>query len=337
MTHSGSPSARRPDDAELLAALDETERHLDPADPEADGRVQLLGYGEVSVALTVSVLPGMVCKRMSGFADAAAVSAYRDLLDTYIAEVRRAGIRVIETWAVPVMRPDRAPVVYLVQPRVAADSLGNALVIAAAHDDVVTAAISSVLGAVTQLAEHTMRRTDGLEVALDGQLSNWSFGSESQELDSGTGTGPTPTGPLLIDVGTPFMRHLGQHAIDREFLLAPVPAGIRAYYRRRRLVEAYLDDYFTPRLVALDMLGNFHKEGAPDRIDLATEVVNEWLVNTDLPGQRAPITRADVDAYYRKDADLLALYLRLRRMDRLVQTRALRRTYDYVLPGNVAR
>ena len=336
MTASGSPSARQPADAELRAALDETERRLDPADPEADGRVQVLGYGEVSVALTVSALPGLVCKRMSGFADGAAVSVYRDLLDTYIAEVRRAGIRVIETWAVPVMRPDRAPVVYLVQPRVTADSLGNALIIAA-HDDVVTAAIRSVLGAVTQLAEHTRSHPDGLEVALDGQLSNWSFGSESQELDPGTGTAPTTTGPLLIDVGTPFMRHRGQHAIDREFLLAPVPAGIRAYYRRRRLVEAYLDDYFTPRLVALDMLGNFHKEGAPDRIDLATDVVNEWLVNTDLPGPRAPITRADVDAYYRKDADLLALYLRLRRMDRLVQTRALRRTYDYVLPGNVAR
>lgn len=337
MTPSDRSSARRPDDAELRAALDETERRLDPADPEADGRVRVLGYGEVSVALTVCALPGLVCKRMSGFADSAAVSAYLDLLDTYLTEVRRAGIRVIETKAVPVMRPNRAPVVYLVQPRVAAESLGNALVTTAADDTVVTAAISSALGAVTQLADHTTSRTDGLEVALDAQLSNWSFGSETQELDPGAGTGPTSTGPLLIDVGTPFMRHRGQHAIDREFLLAPVPAGIRAYYRRRRLVEAYLDDYFTPRLVALDMLGNLHKEGAADRIDLATEVVNQWLADTDLPGPREPITRSDVDAYYRKDADLLALYLRLRRMDRLVQTRALRRTYDYVLPGNVSR
>ena len=328
MTSPDAAAGGEPGDAELLATLDETERHLDPADPEAGGRVQVLGYGEVSVALTVSALPGLVCKRMSGFADAAAVSAYLDLLDTYITGLRRAGVRVIETRGVPVTRPGRPPVVYLVQPRTTAESLGNAR-LATGDDNQVTAVIRSVLGAVAQLAGHTTGRSDGLEVALDGQLSNWSFGPQDPE--------PTHTGPLLIDVGTPFMRRGGRHAIDREFLLAPVPAGIRAYYRRRRLVEAYLDDYFVPRLVALDMLGNLHKEGAADRIDLGTDVVNEWLATTDLPGPREPITRADVDAYYRKDADLLALYLRLRRMDRLVQTRALRRTYDYVLPGDVAR
>ena len=322
MSGGGPAPGDEPAGPDLLAVLTDTERNLDPADPEADGRVQVIGYGEVSVALTVTALPGIVAKRMSGFADAAAVSAYLDLLTTYIAELRRAGIRVIETRAIPVTRPDQAPVVYLVQPRVDADTLGNAL-LATGDDNEVTAAINSVLGAVTQLALHTTNRTDGHEVALDGQLSNWSFGSGA--------------GPLLIDVGTPFMRHRGEHTIDREFLLAPVPVGIRAYYRRRRLIEAYLDDYFTPRLVALDMLGNLHKEGAEDRIELGIDVVNEWLATTDLPGPREPITRTDVDDYYRKDADLLALYLRLRRMDRFVQTRALRRTYDYVLPGEVTR
>ncbi len=282
----------------------------------------MLGYGEVSVALTITALPGIVAKRMSGFADAVAVGAYQDLLDSYLAELRSAGIRVIETQSIPVVRPGRAPVVYLVQPRVPAESLGNAL-LTTGDDQEVSVAIQAALAAVAQLAEHTTDRTDQLEVALDGQLSNWSFDSEGA--------------PLLIDVGTPFMRHRGQHTIDREFLLAPVPAGIRAHYRRRRLIEAYLDDYFVPRLVALDMLGNLHKEGAQDRIGLGIDVVNDWLAATDLPGPREPITRTDVDAYYRKDADLLALYLRLRRMDRFVQTRALRRTYDYVLPGEVSR
>ena len=322
MTAGGQAPGAVPAGTDLLAVLSETERHLDPADPEAGGRVAVLGYGEVSVALSITALPGIVAKRMSGFADAAAVTSYQDLLDTYLRVLRQAGIRVIETQALAVVRPGRAPVVYLVQPRVPADSLGNAR-LTTGDDNEVAAAMDAVLGAVAQLAGHTSHRTDDLEVALDGQLSNWSFGAEGA--------------PLLIDVGTPFMRHRGRHSIDREFLLAPVPAGIRAYYRRRRLIEAYLDDYFVPRLVALDLLGNLHKEGAQDRIELGIEVANEWLATTDLPGPREPITRADVDAYYRKDADLLALYLRLRRMDRLVQTRALRRTYDYVLPGEVTR
>ena len=312
------------DDMALRYLLGRTEQGLDPGDPEADGAVSVLGYGEVSVALTVAALPGHVCKRMSGFADAAAVDTYVQLVAAYLAELRSAGVTVIDTQPVPVERMGRAPVVYLVQPQVPAATLGTGL-LHDADDHALAAAIRAVLGSVARLAEHTAQRTDGLEVALDGQLSNWSF------------DGAPGSDPVLIDVGTPFMRRSGGHLIDREFLLAPVPAGIRAYYRRRRLVEAYLNDYFVPRLVGLDLLGNLHKEGAADRIGLGIEVVNDWLATSGVPGPHDPIGAADVDAYYRKDADLLALYLRLRRMDRFLQTRALRRPYDYVLPGHVAR
>ena len=70
---------------------------------------------------------------------------------------------------------------------------------------------------------------------------------------------------------------------------------------------------------------------------LGLAAVNEWLDTTDLPGPRHPISPDEVERYYRQDADLLALYLRLRRMDRFLRTRVLRRQYDYVLPGHVSR
>ena len=44
----------------------------------------------------------------------------------------------------------------------------------------------------------------GVEVALDGQLSNWSFGAAG-DVDGGE-PGEPDSGPVLIDVGTPFMR-----------------------------------------------------------------------------------------------------------------------------------
>ena len=51
----------------LLAVLDDTERRLDPADPESRATCRVLGYGEVSAALTIDDLPGQVCKRMAGY------------------------------------------------------------------------------------------------------------------------------------------------------------------------------------------------------------------------------------------------------------------------------
>ncbi len=308
---------------EVATVLSRTEQALDPGEPERDGTLSVLGYGEISVALAVAELPGLVCKRMSGFADDASAARYVGLVEDYLGRLGRAGVSVAATDVVTVARTGRAPVVYLVQPRLAADSLGNRL-LRTADDATVTSALTAVLGVVARLSRHP--GADGVEVALDGQLSNWSFPPE-----------PHAAAPVLIDVGTPFVRRDGEHAMDREVLLAPVPPGLRAYYRRKRLVEAYLDDYFVPRTVAVDLLGNFHKEGAAGRLALGVDVVNAWLGSGDVPGPREPVTTGEVDRYYRQDADLLALYLRLRRMDRFLRTRVLRHRYDYVLPGHVRR
>ncbi len=313
-----------PERLDRQEALEHTERSLDPGAPERGG-VSVLGYGEISVALAVPELPGLVCKRMSGFADETSAATYVELVGGYLSQLARAGVSVASTEVVTVSRQGRSPVVYLLQPRLPADSLGHRLLVTAA-DDTLRPAIGSALAVVAKVARHSAA-THGAEVALDAQLSNWSFSPD-----------PAATDPVLIDVGTPFVRRGGSaHALDVEVLLAPVPPGIRAYYRRKRLVEAYLDDYFVPRTVALDMLGNFHKEGAAARLPLGIAVVNDWLAQEDLPGPHGPVTADDVERYYRKDADLLALYLRLRRMDRFLRTRVLRRTYDYVLPGQVQR
>jgi hypothetical protein len=213
-------------------------------------------------------------------------------------------------------------VVYLVQPALPPDTLGHEL-LRTGDDETVASCIDAVLDAVGRL-HVASGGADEVEVAVDGQLSNWSF----TERDT----------PVLVDVGTPFLRRGGVHVLDLELLHRPVPPGIRAYYRRRGEVRAYLDEYFEPRLVAVDLLGNFHKEGRPDRIPLGVDVVNRWFgAHAGVVGEQVPIDVAEVDRYYRKDADLLALYLRLRKGDRFVRTRLLRQPYDYVLPEHVQR
>ena len=98
--------------------LQRVENELDPAHPH----VEILAYGEVSAALLVPELPGKVAKRMSGFRDAAMAQAYCELVQDYVDQLP---VKVVPTDIVPVERPGRAPVVYLVQPLVS--DLGNDL------------------------------------------------------------------------------------------------------------------------------------------------------------------------------------------------------------------
>lgn len=292
----------------MRGQLQAFEAGLDPAHPRG---AQILAYGEISAALLLPQLPGHVVKRMAGFTDDAAARAYCRLVADYVAVLGESGIAVVDTETVTIARDPRPPVVYLVQPLMS--RLGTEL-LTDATDAELSAAIHTVMDRV--LALH--RRDHGPEVAVDAQLSNWSF--------------TDPDEPVLLDVGTPFMRSGGVHQFDFETVLSAVPPGIRAYYRRAGIAQAYMDDYYEPRTVAVDLLGNFIKEGARLRLAAGLDSVNAWLA----PHRYRSVDRTEVEQYYKRDAATLELFLRVRRIDRAVR-RILRRDYDFILPGRVSR
>ena len=307
-------------------ALARLEARLNPADPDHAG-LRVLAYGEISAALLVAdepTLAGLVVKRMSGFRDTLAAETYVALLREYLARLRSIGVETMPTEPVTILRPGRGPTVFLLQPLVDADDLGDR-VLRDASDEALTAALWLVLGQVAKVLRANLDTPDD-EVSIDAQMSNWVIGARE---------------PVLLDVGTPFVRRTGQHAFDQEILLSAVPPGVRGYYRRQGTANAYMDDYFDARLIAVDILGNFHKEGAADRLPLGLDVVNEWLVGpaADLPsssGRAGPVTTEEVADYYEQDAATLELFLRVRRLDRAVR-RIMRRPYDFILPGPVQR
>ena len=288
--------------------------------------MEIVGYGEVSTVFSLAALPDHVCKRMAGFRDAAAVQQYVAVVQRYIARLTELGVQVAATVPVCVHTPASGELVYLLQPRLDPAGFGNHL-LRDASDDVLLAAVERVLMAVHPLLRANRTPRGGRTITVDAQLSNWHFPVYGDDVGA----------PTLIDVGTPFMRCNGVDEMGLELFLAPVPAPMRPLYRRARLVERYIDDYFEPRKLLADLLGNFYKEGRPDRIDLALAHINQWLggPGADL-GARA-ITRQAVDGYYRKDAQLLELFLKVRRLDRFVRTRLLRQRYNFVLPGPIRR
>jgi hypothetical protein len=318
-------AAAREAPADARVILERFETCLDPARPAASG-AEIIGYGEVSTVFAVPDLPGRLCKRMAGFRDEAATRRYVAVVRRYLDMLEEARVRVAPTELLPLRVRRRRPVVYLLQPRLDPEHIGNRL-LCSAGTAVLLACLDRILVHVRDLALANRARSDGRAVTVDAQLSNWYFES------SGDGVGP----PLLVDVGTPFMRLQGVDEIGTDLFLAAVPPLIRAYYRRTRAVERYLDAFFDPRRLLVDLLGNFHKEGRPDRLPLAIDHVNRFFA------ERAPelgvtaIQAADVDRYYANDAAVLELFLRVRRLDRFVRTRLLRRPYDFVLPGRIRR
>lgn len=302
------------DPASLAQRLLALENALVPARPESVPGLRILGYGEVSAVLVLPDVPGLVLKRMAGFADIAAAETYSELVTDYVAAVRSAGVPVLDTQVLVVRRPRRSPVTYLVQPEVVQDRLGNSIM-RTADDATHAQLLHRVLDAILAVREKAVK-----DVAVDAQLSNWYLPSGVDEM------------PVLLDVGTPFVRRDGHQAMDAEIILTTAPAPLRPIFRRLGTVHAYFEDYFDPRTAVVDLVGNYHKEGRPDRIDAALEVVNRRLG----PLGASPITRREVDRYYRSDALLLGFWLQARRAERAIRLRT-GRGYDFILPGRVRR
>lgn len=314
------------EDTALREVVERFETALDPARPTAGGDAEVVGYGEVSTVLRLAALPSWVCKRMAGFHDPPAASRYLTVVRRYLECLASHDIDVAETRMVAVRIAARRPVVYLLQPDFDRRGFGSEI-LRAGDDAQLLACVDRVLAHVRTLMLANRRTTDGRTLTVDAQLSNWHFPLAGGAVGA----------PRLVDVGTPFMRLHGIDEIGIELFLAPVPPPFRALSRWQRDVERYIDDYFDPRRILLDLLGNFHKETRPDRIPLVRTHVNRWLAAEGAALEVGALDAREIDDYYRGDARKLEFFLKVRRLDRYVRVHLLRQRYDFILPGLIRR
>jgi hypothetical protein len=285
---------------ELEATID---RALATGDASA---LEVLGYGEITLVVkwTVDGRP-VACKRLPGFADDAALTAYRECVAGYIARLADRGVVVPDTAVEAVPRRDGTVTAYCVQRVMPAQSLLPRRLEGAGP--------SEVREVIAALVERIAVCING-RLGLDAQLSNWAWGGD---------------GLRFLDISTPFVRdERGRELFDVELHLASVPWALRGVVRRFAL-GAILDKYYQVRGALLDLAGNLHKERLarilPDVLEAANRVV-------------APaITAGEAARYYRDDARMWELLQRLRRADRWWQRTVRRRPYPFLLPGRIER
>ncbi|MCJ7780499.1 MAG: DUF6206 family protein, partial [Acidimicrobiia bacterium] len=116
--------------------------------------------------------------------------------------------------------------------------------------------------------------------------------------------------------------------LDTDLFLASLPALLRPVVRRLLLHEI-LSHYYEARAALVDLIGNLKKErldvAIPPFLKAANRVVDP------------PITKKEIDRYYRNDALMWEVLQRLRRTDRWWQRTLRRRGYPFLLPGKVDR
>ncbi|MEN8212142.1 MAG: DUF6206 family protein [Thermodesulfobacteriota bacterium] len=299
--------------------IQEFEAGLNPLKPE-DSKIKanIVGCGEISTIFRIGNDDDIAYKRMPLFSDSIQAKSYQGIFLEYCELLDKAGVYVPDTQTSIVKMPDRPVILYIAQQMLPPERFGHKLI----HTQDIKAnerLMQLILETSQRLWEFCEKNGPNLEIAVDGQLSNW------VHLDDDKDT------IVYIDTSTPFLRKQGIHQMDKQIVLKTVPALLRWLITEKTANEV-MDRYYEPRKNMIDLVANLYKEQKPSLIE---PYIN--LINPQLPAGTDPITIKDVKSYYREDKSLWALFLRLRRFDRWFTSTVRRKRYEYILPGKIKR
>jgi len=311
-------------DTDLLRRFED---QLDPLHPEV-GKIpaRVLGYGEISTVLEINGDGRYAYKRMPLFASQAELDAYQRVYVEYNRLLtEEIGLRLPAYGFAGLVTASGRWVAYAVQEKLDPASIGNRLIHRLSTADV-QRLVRQLLADLARVWRFNQSQTR-VQVGLDGQISNWSV------------VGLDPYGLRLnpavslryVDTSTPLFRVDGQEQLHAELFLRSAPSFL-AWILRRFVLADVVNRYYDLHRVTVDLVANFYKEQLPDLIPGLVETINDFFAHEvgDLPV--APLSAAEVRAYYREDALIWRFYLGARRIDRFLHRRLLRREYPYILP-----
>lgn len=313
-------------DPDLLQSF---EAGLDPRYPEQSHvPARVLGYGEISTVFAIEAdsMKGLAFKRLPIFESSQEITDYCAIYERYISLLEDiAGIRTSPQGYAYFVSPDGRPVFYIIQQVWPAASVGHRVITSMDAPDA-QQFFREVLRVLSRLWLINQEQ-ENIQLAIDGQTSNW-------VVDGDAAVGGFEL--VYLDTSTPLFRVENVEQLNPELFLRSAPSFLRWVFRL-----FFLDDvvnrYYDFRLVTIDAIANMFKEQRPDLIRGLVRTANEFFSGEVSQLGIEPITEKEVEAYYKEDAFIWALYLTLRRFDRFLQTRVFRRGYPYILPGKIKR
>ncbi len=300
--------------------LYEFESGLDPQHIQRSSiPATIVGYGEISAIFQINGNETCVYKRLPLFQDQATAAAYEKMYHEYSELLIQAGLCLPKHDTRIVSIPGRPTALYIIQEKFTGDRLCNYLV-QVSDESSSLSLIERILTDIHKVWTYNQQNNQKIELAIDGQLSNWIYLPPEQNSRL-----------LYIDTSTPLYRKAGIEQQNPELMLQSAPSFLR-WIIRMFFLKDVMTRYYHPRLVYTDLVANLYKEQKPELVEPAIGLVNRFLSKDD-----QPLSQKEVDGYYREDKMIWTLFLAFRKVDRFLTTRLLRKRYEFILPGKIKR
>jgi len=295
----------------------EFEKQLNPQQPEATAiSATILGYGEISCIFQIGGDSSIAYKRLPLFSTMTAAQTYEQQYHEYCGYLTTAGLRLPEDETIITQLPGRPVTLYIAQQQLPPDRFVHRLIHRLAPQECITL-IEQIAILISKVWTFNEKSRPALEIAIDGQLSNWVV-TENDDI-------------YYVDTGTPLYRKDGTEQLDPELFLQSAPSFLR-WIIRLLFLKDVMNRYYDPRAVYIDVAANLYKEQRPELIPYAVEIVNKHL-----PARIPQLSEKDVQSYYKEDKIIWSVFLNARKIDRWLKTKIFRQRYEFILPGKIKR
>ena len=316
------------------ALLEEFERHLDPRHPEeSEIPARVLGYGEISTVFEIGTdaQKDIAYKRMPIFVNGEELVEYEKIFNEYIRLLTdKVGLELPPYDYTSLTSDTGRLVMFLAQKKLNPGAIGNKAMRILPPEETIRLA-RAVLRELKKVWLYNNKKEE-YEIGIDGQISNWYI----KDFDPVDPRLPDDIELVYFDTSTPLFRVDGVEQLDPELFLRSAPSFM-VWLVRWLFLEDVMTRYYDFRLVAIDLVGNFYKEQLPEMIPELVDMANDFFTGEAKELGIEPITIKDVKSYYREDALIWTLYLSMRKFDRFLRARILRKEYPYILPGKIKR
>jgi hypothetical protein len=278
----------------------------------------ILGYGEISTVFQIGGCLDTAYKRMPLFKDIASAERYSRQFIEYCSLLSESGLMLPESRTGIVSLPGRPVVLYIAQKILPPERFAHKLIHLQSPEKSLEM-IEKILLQVELVGSFNRNRGPLLELAVDGQLSNWVVSEKNTDEI------------YFVDTSTPLYRKNGVEQLDPELLLQSAPGFLR-WILRLFFLKDVMNRYYDMRQVCVDIAANLFKEQKAEMVPMAVETMNGIFF-----GKENPVTAEEVKKYYGTDRIIWALFLAFRRFDRFITARIMRKRYEFILPGKIKR
>ncbi|MFW9820021.1 MAG: DUF6206 family protein [Candidatus Thorarchaeota archaeon] len=313
--------------------LKELELTIDTINPER-GKVpiKILGYGEITLVFEiVDDEHNYAYKRLPIFETREQAKKHEHIFREYNRFLNEEiNIKTPPLEIIWFESGDGKIIFYAIQEKILSESVGNEVIHEVGRNEIELLVLKALREMKKVWTYNKENKT--FDVGLDGQISNFAvlnYDPNNPKVDENSQL-------IYIDTVPPFYRKNGVEAMEIELLTKSMPSFIRGLLKLIFLQDL-IDRYYDWRLVIIDLVANFFKEQKPDLIPSLIKIVNNFLEEEANNFNIEPLTFEEVQKYYKSDKFIWVLYQRMRKFDRFIKTKLLRKKYDYYLPGKIKR